>query len=69
MKLRDQQICVSVLLPNKAYFTPPPILPLDSPTPPTKARVFTGLQLCLNQLLRLPYRVGDSGVFKREIND
>lgn len=23
LKLRDQQICVSVLLPNKAYFTPP----------------------------------------------
>jgi len=27
MELRDQQICVSVLLPNKAYLTPPPTQP------------------------------------------
>jgi hypothetical protein len=33
---------------------------LDSPTQPTTNRVFTGLQLCLNQQLRPTYRGGDS---------
>jgi hypothetical protein len=34
--------------------------PLDSPTQPTKALVFTGLQHCVNQQLRPTYRGGDS---------
>ena len=62
LKLRDQQICVSVLLPNKAYFTPPPTQPLDSPTLPSKAPVFTGLQHCPNQQLKPTYRGADSAV-------
>ena len=53
---------MSVWLHIKSITTPTNTA-LGSPTPPSKDPVFTGLQLSLNQLLRLPYRGIDSGVF------
>ena len=42
LKLRDQQICVSVLLPNKAYFKSQPTQPSLAQHSPPKSPYLLG---------------------------